>query len=72
MIVMQEASGTWQTVYQLAALRHGTKRGEDHLSIHAHEVLTRFAMQEHENLRQEALGEIIMGNFDPQIFQDDD
>lgn len=71
MSVMQESSGTWQTVYQLAALRHGTKCGEDHLTTHAHEILTMFAMAEHENLRQEALGDLFLADLDVQIFQDD-
>jgi hypothetical protein len=32
-------SGSWQTVYEIASRRHATKRGEDHMTKHAVEVL---------------------------------
>lgn len=37
---------SWTAVWHIAAKRHNTKQGENHLTDHAHEVLEKLAMQE--------------------------
>jgi len=36
----------WTAVWQMAAKRHSTMQGEDHLSQHAHDVLEQLAINE--------------------------
>lgn len=59
----------WLTVYQIAGQRHGTRMGFGHLSEHGMHILQMLAVEEHERMKQEALGEIFsLRDLDPSIF----
>lgn len=51
-------NGSWHTVWVLAAKRHGTKRGEGHLSNHGFTVLQSFVQEEAKEAMSDAMGKV--------------
>ena len=49
-------SGSWKTVYEIAARRDNTKAGKDHMTDHAHDVLESRFLEEVQDAMVDAMG----------------
>jgi hypothetical protein len=56
---------SWTAVWQIAARRHDTKQGRDHMTDHGHEVLEKLAMREAAEAMSSAHGRLSFFYFSP-------